>query len=333
MLSRPGRPIFVGLGTAAILAMGASPVLAEPEPGAAPDLLVTVTVADTKVEAGTEVPVTVTLRAQNGTVKEARISGVEVKSSRATVKPIVTPPPRCPQFLTAGCDFDTVTSEPESVTAVVSLPKTLKQLTTLDFKVTVKGMSEGNALEGGDSGPTIVYTPIKDDEPDETKPPKPPTSKPPKPSPTPTKPKPKPSPTKTENDDNNSGGGGNGNNSGGNSNSGNNNTPNNNSTYTPPSPNSNPQVALPPIQQAPSPSVAPNVTPTPESRLRNNKAPIAQDLTFERMASTQIAWLAALMVAFSLLMTQLRLGRPRNAAAAARAKGAHRRPKRGTFGK
>jgi hypothetical protein len=69
--------------------------------------------------------------------------------------------------------------------------------------------------------------------------------------------------------------------------------------------------------------------------LQGNKAPVAQDVTFERMASTQIAWLAALLVAFSLLLTQLRLGRRRMPAGAAakRAKGSHRRPRRGMFGK
>jgi hypothetical protein len=109
----------------------------------------------------------------------------------------------------------------------------------------------------------------------------------------------------------------------------------------PPSPNSSfdpkdPQVALPPIQ-APSPSVAPSPVPgseTPQSRLQGNKAPVAQDITFERMASTQIAWLAALLVAFSLLLTQLRLGRRRlPAGAVTRTTGTHRRPRRGTFGK
>lgn len=116
--------------------------------------------------------------------------------------------------------------------------------------------------------------------------------------------------------------------------------------YEPPSPNAtfdppgsrDSGVSMPSIS-APSPSVAPGaLQATPTSRLRNNKAPVAQDLTFERMASTQVAWLAALLVAFSLLLTQLRLGRrnPANTAAAAaarRAKGTHRRSRRGMFGK
>jgi uncharacterized membrane protein YgcG len=112
----------------------------------------------------------------------------------------------------------------------------------------------------------------------------------------------------------------------------------------PPAPNSsfdprNPQVALPPIAPpgAQDPSVAPTPDMTPQSRLQGNQAPVAQDLTFERMARTQIAWLAALLVAFSLLLTQLRLGRRRlpagAAAAAKKTKGTHRRPRRGVFGK
>jgi hypothetical protein len=58
------------------------------------------------------------------------------------------------------------------------------------------------------------------------------------------------------------------------------------------------------------------------------------------MASTQIAWLAALLVAFSLLTTHLRMGRRRPVpgtaralAATSRRKGEHRRPRRGLFGK
>ncbi|MDN3360009.1 hypothetical protein QWU11_46085 [Actinomadura sp. DC4] len=49
-------------------------------------------------------------------------------------------------------------------------------------------------------------------------------------------------------------------------------------------------------------------------------------LTFDKLASTQAAWLAALLVAFSLLLTQIRLGRA--AVRAPKAKGAHRRIRR-----
>ncbi|GAB2810575.1 hypothetical protein GCM10027176_14000 [Actinoallomurus bryophytorum] len=52
----------------------------------------------------------------------------------------------------------------------------------------------------------------------------------------------------------------------------------------------------------------------------------ADQLTFEKLASTQAAWLAALLVAFSLLLTQVRLGRA--AVKAPRAQGAHRRTRR-----
>lgn len=55
------------------------------------------------------------------------------------------------------------------------------------------------------------------------------------------------------------------------------------------------------------------------------------ELTFDKLASTQAAWLAALLVAFSLLLTQVRLGKANVRAAqkaAAKPKGAHRRMRR-----
>jgi hypothetical protein len=52
----------------------------------------------------------------------------------------------------------------------------------------------------------------------------------------------------------------------------------------------------------------------------------ADELTFDKLASTQAAWLAALLVAFSLLLTQVRLGR--SAVRAPKPKGAHRRLRR-----
>ncbi|MBC6470674.1 hypothetical protein [Actinomadura alba] len=101
--------------------------------------------------------------------------------------------------------------------------------------------------------------------------------------------------------------------------------------YVPPSPTGgleSPQVSLPEI-----PASAPSMAPTlpaaaPSHTLRSGGSPQAQELTFERLASTQAAWLAALLVAFSVLLTQVRLGRP---AADRRPKGDHRRPRHGLF--
>jgi hypothetical protein len=66
----------------------------------------------------------------------------------------------------------------------------------------------------------------------------------------------------------------------------------------------------------------------PSSTLRSGGSPQAQELTFERLASTQAAWLAALLVAFSVLLTQVRLARQPTRV---RPKGDHRRPKHGLF--
>ncbi|HEV7933661.1 MAG TPA: hypothetical protein VGP70_15310 [Actinomadura sp.] len=101
--------------------------------------------------------------------------------------------------------------------------------------------------------------------------------------------------------------------------------------YVPPSPSmaqQSPQVSLPEI--AATPSTAPTMAAAaPTTTLRSGGSPQGQELTFERLASTQIAWLAALLVAFSVLMTQLRLGRP--VSARVRPKGDHRRPRGGLF--
>jgi hypothetical protein len=86
----------------------------------------------------------------------------------------------------------------------------------------------------------------------------------------------------------------------------------------------NPQVALPQI--APQAGTPPTVAAAAPNSLRGG-APGAQELTFERLASTQAAWLAALLVAFSLLLTQLRLVRPYHV----RLTGDHRRPRHGVF--
>ncbi len=86
-----------------------------------------------------------------------------------------------------------------------------------------------------------------------------------------------------------------------------------------------PSLAAP--QQTP--STAPNATVVQNAGSSQSMrgTPVADDeLTFDKLASTQAAWLAALLVAFSLLLTQIRLGR--TAARSPKHKGAHRRVRR-----
>ncbi|MFG2003631.1 hypothetical protein ACGFNU_31170 [Spirillospora sp. NPDC048911] len=225
----------------------------------------------------------------------------------------------CPSpFTGPRCKFGAVgVEEPnKALVSYVKLPKDLDKTTFVTLTVKVRGKDIGTVKDSA----KVTYV-VK-----EKKPPLKPDSGE------------GPSDGKSGKSGTGSGGssGSNGGSSGNGSSSGGNNTP-----YVPPSPNStfnpstqSPQVALPQIAQ-PSPSVAAATAPAPNSRLRGNERPVAQDLTFERMASTQVAWLAALMVAFSLLLTQLRLGRRRTGPAAApiRPKGDHRRPRRGVFGK
>jgi hypothetical protein len=94
------------------------------------------------------------------------------------------------------------------------------------------------------------------------------------------------------------------------------------------SPTGNPAV-LPSIapQQTPSTAPGPVVENTGNSQSMRGTADAADQLTFDKLVSTQAAWLAALLVAFSLLLTQIRLGRAA-AVKDPRAKGAHRRTRR-----
>ena len=90
---------------------------------------------------------------------------------------------------------------------------------------------------------------------------------------------------------------------------------------------SNGSAVLPPIttpQQAP--ATAPNAQNPSDSPQMRGTAADADELTFGELASTQAAWLAALLVAFSLLLTQVRLGRA--GTKDPKQKGAHRRPRR-----
>jgi hypothetical protein len=92
-------------------------------------------------------------------------------------------------------------------------------------------------------------------------------------------------------------------------------------------PSGNPAV-LPSIAPGQTPSTAPGpaVQNTGNSQSMRGTGDAADSLTFGKLASTQAAWLAALLVAFSLLLTQVRLGRA--AVKDPRAKGTHRRTRR-----
>jgi hypothetical protein len=94
-----------------------------------------------------------------------------------------------------------------------------------------------------------------------------------------------------------------------------------------------PSVALPPVSPPPvtQPSVAPGPVAAPTSKLRAGSEPAPSELTFERLAGTQAAWLAALLAALAILLTQLRINRL--AMGYRRPKGDHRRPRRGLFGR
>lgn len=336
------RPIFAGLGTAAILAAGVAPAFAvgDPTPSPSvtatkteepvkPELVVYLAPSDAVAKPGQTVTVPVQFRAVSGVAEDVRIRRITTSPASAFLDGECERP-----FIGAGCKvglLDHAKKPRDRVDLRVRLPEDLKKTTTVTVSVSVVSSSFEESLS--DSA-TITYVVKK-------------------------KPKPSSSPSSGK-DGGLSGGKGSGSGSGSGSNSGSGSgsggsgsgsgsgSSNGGSSFDPPKPNGtfnqpnatqSPQVALPPIAP-PSPSVAASATtPPPESRLRNNKAPVAQDLTFERMASTQVAWLAALLVAFSLLLTQLRLGRRNPAASAAaaeaarRAKGTHRRPRRGVFGK
>lgn len=81
-----------------------------------------------------------------------------------------------------------------------------------------------------------------------------------------------------------------------------------------------------PPQQPPTTAPDPTVQQTSSSQSMRSTAAEPDEMTFDKLASTQAAWLAALLVAFSLLLTQLRLGKA--GSRDARSGGSHRRPRR-----
>ncbi|WP_395107748.1 hypothetical protein [Actinomadura sp. SCN-SB] len=312
-----GKPILIGLGAAAILAAGAVPVLAvPPEPPGLPAELST---------DGRAITVPSTLERLS---EETGFKGVTVKATIGDAP--ATLDTTCPGGEAPDddvCDLSEVADATATISYRIALTGDIAEDTVVTLTVTATFTPEEGEPEPAEPRTTKIT--FQAPEPD-------PTPTPTKPTPTPTKPSPTPTDKGEDDDDKDD--------DGDSSSSGSESGSSGGSSYTPPAPNASfggpqsPRIALPPPLAPPSPSVAPQSAPVPQSRLQNNKAPVAQDLTFERMASTQVAWLAALLVAFSVLLTQLRLGRRRVApgrayATSGRRVGAHRRPRRGLFGK
>ncbi|KAB2364191.1 hypothetical protein [Actinomadura montaniterrae] len=292
-------------------------------------------------KAGERVQVNTHITATGGDVSGVKVVHVAASSAKATVGGECTAP-----YTSTGCSVGDLTSgHRDTVVSTVSVPATIKDDLTVTFSIEVsatdipaKTWTAEIKFVAPAPSPSPSKTPTKSPSKTPTKSPSKTPTKSPSKSPSPSA-SATPSASSSGNRQGSSSGGGSGS-SGGSGGSG---GTTSGTGYVPPAPNSsfqakNPQVALPPIA-APTPSIAPNTAAvTPESRLRGNKAPVAQDLTFERVASTQVAWLAALMVAIAVLLTQLRLGKrraPAGAASAAmrRARGMHRRTRRGMFGK
>jgi hypothetical protein len=81
------------------------------------------------------------------------------------------------------------------------------------------------------------------------------------------------------------------------------------------------------MTQQQTPTTAPDpIQHTGNSQSMHGSADGANQLTFDKLARTQAAWLAALLVAFSLLLTQVRLGKATTKDV--RPKGTHRKPRR-----
>ncbi|RFS83063.1 hypothetical protein D0T12_23040 [Actinomadura spongiicola] len=332
-------PAIIGLGAAAVVAAGGATALAgPPTPTATASGVgdtapkISVIAKNSTVTMGASAVILTTAEVGDETSKP--LKPLKVTKVHLTVEPNKGAPEvteGCP-VVSDACVLVDDKGNAKQVRSVVKLGRTVNEDVTLSVIVTVEATVDEKpvTLEAKPATVKFDYTPPSSPPPKTPSDPKDPKG--PKDKTTP----PKPSPTKSKSKASTTSAGSGGSGSGRSGSSGTGTT----GGVIPPAPNAsfdprNPQVALPPIAPpgAPNPSVAPGTSMTPQSRLQGNKAPVAQDLTFERMASTQVAWLAALLVAFSLLLTQLRLGRRRlPAEAPKRPKGTHRRPRHGMFG-
>jgi hypothetical protein len=342
--SRPVRnPIFLGLGTAAILAAGGATnaVLADATPTPSPspsgsegstpgasdtptpsptptesktpeavlELDVAWTQSTRTVHAGTVVKGTVHVKASGAAAAATHLTAA---ASGATVGPACA-------TQTGGCTLDPIsastTLDYTSLTVKISSSKTSG---TVPLTITVK---DGSAQATVHDSITVTKAPTSSSKTTTHE-------------------------TSSGGSGNSGGSGGSGGSSGGSGGSGgsgsSNSTtpiPGSGSAYIPPSaagqlaPATNGTAQFPQIApQNGQPGAAPPAVVADQAAQNmgavRGASPEPQELTFQRLASTQAAWLAALLVAFSLLLTHIRLNKP---ADARRRKGGHRRQRTGVF--
>jgi len=335
--SRPVRnPIFLGLGTAAILAAGGATTaaVAEPTPtpspsgseGSTPGAsdTPTPTPTTTPTQQAPQTPVlNISLTATSATTVtagksvKARIHVYAAPDAPSTTLKLATSKPttKSPTCLTAGCPLPTVDLHGVYRDVTITIPK-------------------------GTSAGTITATATATDTPTGAEPKQDTLSITVKKAPTSSS---KKTTHETSTDSSNSGGsGGSSGGSGGSGGSGSNNSttsiPGSGSAYIPPSaagqlaPATNGTAQFPQIAPQNGAGAAPPAVVGGQAAQNmgavRGASPEPQELTFQRLASTQAAWLAALLVAFSLLLTHIRLNKP---ADARRRKGIHRRQRTGVF--
>ena len=311
MLARSVRnPLVIGLGTGVILVLStAPPVLAaagdsaSPSPSASPSGSPTpvpeihvefARTSTSAVHAGNTVSLTAHVHTGTLPADDVKLSlGADRGASISA---------RC--TLSAGlCKLGAVDSKGETVTFTVTVPSKVTS-----GNITVSGYAFDP--NGDDSGVVPFHIKV-------TK-----------------APSPKPSKSATHNS--HSSGSGSSSESSGSSGTSNNPTPPGdlNSGASGPAPSVAPanNTVLPGINQqnqGQTPSTVPLMQTAGNAQSMSGSADGPDELTFDKLASTQAAWLAALLVAFSLLLTQVRLGKANaRAARPAKPKGAHRRTRR-----
>ena len=335
MRSRPVRnPIFLGLGTAAILAAGVSTTtaFAQPTPSPSgsdaqppptdpteqaqsPELELNWVQQTSPVHAGTRVRGQILVDTNGPEATDVRLTVGTVP--RAAVTPCAT---------SAACTLNTVTSSGKSIPITVTIPTSM---TSGTITLTATAHSNNAATKSRSETIAVTKRPSSDSSDRVT------------------------NNSSGDNGDNDSGDSNDSNNS--NNSSGSNGSGNSGGTggstgglngtapsttggslpFAPPNTAGSLQQTQPNSAQFPqiAPPAADPATAAAAGQRQNMGAlraasPEPQELTFQRLASTQAAWLAALLVAFSLLLTQIRLGKPPEAR---RRKGVHRRTRSGVF--